>query len=1266
MAKKYNAGEVVLRFSDDGSVKILNKNVKEAGKSQASFAKNVNESDRRLKSLSQQTSNSTKGFSKQAQTISGGLVPVYATLAAQVFAVSAAFRFLADSFDTRNMIEGQKNFGMVTGTAYQHITANVQKASKSMLNFKDAAQAVAIGTAAGLTASQMERLGAAASNVSLALGRDVTDSFNRLVRGATKAEPELLDELGIVLRLDPALKAYAIELNKTKENLNQFEKSQAIVNEVLDQAERKFGQIEKYMDPNTLVLQQFGKEFDDLMNKFKIGLANFLTPAVAFLKENIAALVGVLVMAFLPVLKSILPAFDQMAEKAQQATIAASESVRVAQENVYGIQGGKKAEKFFANEAKTNRDQAGAGIKGMFESKKLKSPSMMHNQMNRQMIESTRRRLRTEGDLRKYFSKKERAELKNHLTQMEVALNQSEMKKRAMHTQTANHFKVLQAQTVLVYRKAQQKMVAITRMGAKAMNTAMKAAGYLGIALLLFDLGKSVVNFFTKGSQATQDAKKNAEDYTESLKALNAELGRMGGLRRSGALSQKEMVEQMGNAFGSADLSSKLQTLQGIQASGVLSKEEKDKAKAQFLESAKALENLSGPRKELTALIDAVQKGEDISTAAEGFKVLENNIRNVGTASKLQVEKIKTLNQAISSTVGGIAQLRGQKMAEAYAELLSSRGIGAEAGVSAEMQRNIGAIDPDALRAEAEGDFKLSGFAKRVMAGAQLGDDGFMGKHGKKRFEAAQEEIKAMKAAGQAAYDQGQKDKTRLTEEAAAFEAYTQKIKKEETEVQRIMDEGIAIDKEKLQTKLDLANIGFGFGEQQQLQRNALKNDKAITAEKEAQLALDGAKLNQRLLERDLTRDENGVLQETEEQFKIRQKAAEEAVNTAQKNLDIATQTKVNTQDEVEYLDSKVQFEFELLRLKNKQLEVQNRMAARTRSTEFDTSLFGFARARQERSDRIANMRDDKLMSTQLQTQLEGQLAKRQGPEFEKERLNLIKQINTEKQKQLDLDAKIAAEADKEYYATVNRLKAENELTAMKVFTLNPADQMYDKLRIELYGKGVELTKAQQVELRKLAAETTVLNQLNTEMQGLQDQMSSGFTQMFENFVSGTMSAKEAFKQFAADTLMYIAKMYARMAAFALLTSMGVPMPTMPGMGTGARAGGVMSSPGYRSYASGGVASGPDSGYLATLHGTEAVVPLGNDRSIPVELKGGAGSSVIVNITMAGGQSQTTTQGGGDGAGMEQLGRIIGGLVQKELADQQRPGGLLSPYNTNI
>lgn len=53
-----------------------------------------------------------------------------------------------------------------------------------------------------------------------------------------------------------------------------------------------------------------------------------------------------------------------------------------------------------------------------------------------------------------------------------------------------------------------------------------------------------------------------------------------------------------------------------------------------------------------------------------------------------------------------------------------------------------------------------------------------------------------------------------------------------------------------------------------------------------------------------------------------------------------------------------------------------------------------------------------------------------------------------------------------------------------------------------------------------------------------------------------------------------------------------------------------------RAYLNGGVATGPDSGYQATLHGTEAVVPLGNSRSIPVELKGAGGdnSSLVVEI----------------------------------------------------
>lgn len=43
--------------------------------------------------------------------------------------------------------------------------------------------------------------------------------------------------------------------------------------------------------------------------------------------------------------------------------------------------------------------------------------------------------------------------------------------------------------------------------------------------------------------------------------------------------------------------------------------------------------------------------------------------------------------------------------------------------------------------------------------------------------------------------------------------------------------------------------------------------------------------------------------------------------------------------------------------------------------------------------------------------------------------------------------------------------------------------------------------------------------------------------------------------------------------------------------------------------ANGGTFSGPKTGYAATLHGTEAVVPLPNGRSIPVEAQGGTGGN---------------------------------------------------------
>ena len=100
---------------------------------------------------------------------------------------------------------------------------------------------VALATSAGFDSQTIERLGTVAKNTSNALGRNLLDSFDRLVKGATKLEPELLDELGIMVRLDDATQTYAEQNGKLASALTLTERRQAFMNAVLEEGESKFG-----------------------------------------------------------------------------------------------------------------------------------------------------------------------------------------------------------------------------------------------------------------------------------------------------------------------------------------------------------------------------------------------------------------------------------------------------------------------------------------------------------------------------------------------------------------------------------------------------------------------------------------------------------------------------------------------------------------------------------------------------------------------------------------------------------------------------------------------------------------------------------------------------------------------------------------------------------------------------------------------------------------------------------------------------------------
>ena len=137
--------------------------------------------------------------------------------------------------------------------------------------------------------------------------------------------------------------------------------------------------------------------------------------------------------------------------------------------------------------------------------------------------------------------------------------------------------------------------------------------------------------------------------------------------------------------------------------------------------------------------------------------------------------------------------------------------------------------------------------------------------------------------------------------------------------------------------------------------------------------------------------------------------------------------------------------------------------------------------------------------------------------------------------------------------------------------------------------------------------------------------------------------------------------MIARMLAIQILKSTLGNTGLGDFLGIEAKSGGVMTPKGKApGYSTGGVARGPMSGYPAILHGTEAVVPLPNGKSIPVEMSNGGQTqnNIVVNISSEG---QTTTEGS-TGPDMDRVGQAVAKAVQIELQNQKRSGGMLNPY----
>ena len=304
-----------LVIDDNGQLSVVGKKAKKASKEVDKVGASAHTADRRLKGAAQASSNTSKNFSKMSQGISGGLVPAYATLAASLFALGAVYRSLQEAANFETLQKSQAVYAASTGVALDTVARKLQVATGHQIDLQKAGESAAIMIAKGYNTSQIEEVAKASRGAAQALGRNFEDTFNRIVQGTTKAEPELLDELGITLRLKKATEDYGRLVGKNADELTTYERSQAVLNETLRQAAENFGEIGEKVPVNAF--NRLGIVFSDLIKNFQVGIAPIANFFANVLSNNVKVAALAIGLFAASIIKQVIPSQTELTEKLQ-------------------------------------------------------------------------------------------------------------------------------------------------------------------------------------------------------------------------------------------------------------------------------------------------------------------------------------------------------------------------------------------------------------------------------------------------------------------------------------------------------------------------------------------------------------------------------------------------------------------------------------------------------------------------------------------------------------------------------------------------------------------------------------------------------------------------------------------------------------------------------------------------------------------------------------------------------------------------------------
>ena len=191
-----------------------------------------------------------EGLGTAGKNAEGGLKAVGAGLsaawkvglsaAAAIGSAAGAVKLLSDAAQEgaafQRMEEASGSLADSLGADMDTIMEALRGASQGMVSDFDLMQAASRAMMLGVSADagQLSQLMEVAAIRGRAMGLSTTQAFNDIVTGIGRASPLILDNLGIVVDAEARYEAYADSIGKTSEELSKAEKTQALLNGVLE------------------------------------------------------------------------------------------------------------------------------------------------------------------------------------------------------------------------------------------------------------------------------------------------------------------------------------------------------------------------------------------------------------------------------------------------------------------------------------------------------------------------------------------------------------------------------------------------------------------------------------------------------------------------------------------------------------------------------------------------------------------------------------------------------------------------------------------------------------------------------------------------------------------------------------------------------------------------------------------------------------------------------------------------------------------------